>query len=63
MKEKIIKKLQSKVVWITVIPLIASLIAMWCPQTSDQFSQVATTIVTILAVFGILNNPDDRDNF
>lgn len=57
------EKLQSKVVWLTAIPLIASLIAIWCPGVSEQFTQVATTIVTLLALFGILNNPNDRENF
>jgi len=57
------ERLKSKVVWITVIPLIASLIAMWNPNISEQFSQIAVTLVSILAVFGILNNPTNLENF
>lgn len=56
-------KLKSKVVWVTIIPLVASLIAMWNPATSEQFANVAMTVVSILAVVGILNNPNDRENF
>lgn len=58
------EKLKSKVVWITVIPLIAQLIAMFTLQEyANQFSEIGMTIVSILAVFGILNNPNDKENF
>lgn len=56
-------KLRSKVVWITAIPLIASMIAMYLPQTGEKFTTIATTIVSLLALFGILNNPNDSENF
>lgn len=64
MKKKILDKLKSKVVWVTAIPLIANLVAMFASQQyADQFSTAATTVVTLLAVFGILNNPDDKESF
>lgn len=59
-----VEKLKSKVVWITAIPLIAHLIAMFVsPEYAETFSEAGTTIVTILAVFGILNNPDNKEGF
>lgn len=57
------ERLKSKVVWLTAIPLIANLIAMYSMGASEQFTTIATTLVSLLAVFGILNNPTDKDNF
>lgn len=64
MKKNILDKLSSKVVWIAAIPLIANLVAMYASQTyADKFSTTATTIVSLLALFGILNNPNDKGSF
>lgn len=57
------EKFKSKIVWLTAIPLIANLIAMFAPGVGEGFTQVATTIVTLLALFGILNNPNDSEKF
>lgn len=63
-KDNIKNKLSSKVVWVTAIPLIANLIATLVSQAyADNFSSIATTIVSLLALFGILNNPNDRGTF
>ena len=63
-KDKIKEKLSSKVVWVTAIPLIANLIATLASQAyADQFSTIGTTIVTLLALFGLLNDPNDRNAF
>ena len=61
--ECIRNKLKSKVVWIAAIPLIGNLIAMYCSAAGEQFTNVATTVVTLLALFGILNDPDDATHF
>lgn len=64
MKNNIVEKLKSKVVWLTAIPLIVNLIAIFASQAyADQFGEVATMIVSLLAVFGILNNPNDKEGF
>lgn len=57
------EKLKSKVVWLTAIPLIANLIVLFAPGVAEEFTQLATTIVSLLALFGILNNPNDSENF
>ena len=63
-KNNIKNRLTSKVVWITAIPLIANLIATLVSQAyADNFSSIATTIVSLLALFGILNNPNDKQSF
>ena len=61
--ENVKTKLKSKVVWLTAIPLIANLIGMFCPSITEQFTHATTTIVTLLALFGILNNPNSSDSF
>lgn len=63
MKE-IKEKLRSKVVWVTAIPLIGNLILIYANQgAADKFTFTATTIVTLMAVFGILNNPNNKEGF
>lgn len=57
------EKLQSKIVWVAAIPLIANLIAIYSGAISEQFINIATTIVSILALFGILNNPNNKEKF
>lgn len=60
--ENIKEKLRSKVVWLTAIPLIANLIIIY-GGNGEEFANVTTTIVTLLALFGILNNPNDKEDF
>lgn len=57
------EKLTSKVVWLTAIPLIAGIISLYLPGVGEQFTNIAMPIVTLLALFGILNNPNDKENF
>lgn len=61
--KNIAEKLKSKVVWVAAIPLIANLIAMYSGVVSEHFTTIATTVVSLLALFGILNNPNDKENF
>jgi len=56
-------KLSSPVVWATVIPMIAILIAIWNQNDADLFVKIATTLVDILSAFGILNNPNSKTTF
>ena len=60
---KIKEKLKSKVVWLTAIPLMANLVGMFCPDYVDSFARIGTTLVSLLAIFGILNNPNDKEGF
>ena len=64
MKDSIKEKLKSKVVWITAVPIIANMIATFVsPEYAEAFSTQASGIITLLALFGILNNPNDKENF
>lgn len=57
------EKLKSKVVWLTAVPVIAGIIAMWTISGADTFTQVAMSIISLLSIFGILNNPDSKEKF
>lgn len=60
MKARIKEKLLSKVVWVAAVPLIASLVLKF---TGYDIGQTLETVVTLLALFGILNDPNDRSQF
>ncbi len=59
-KKRIIEKLTSKVTWVAAAPLIASLVLKFC---GVDIGDTLTTVITLLAVFGILNDPHDREQF
>lgn len=63
MKNEIIKRLKSPVVWGCVVAQLVLIIAVFNPTTSETVKSIATPIIEILTLFGILNNPTDRGNF
>lgn len=62
-KDKIIKKLKSPVVWATVITNIATIIAVFNTELSEQVKTILIAVQQIINAFGILNNPDARKKF
>lgn len=60
--ERIKEKLKSKVVWVTAVPLICYLIYSIKSGVVD-LEQFMLTLVSLLALFGILNDPNDRERF
>lgn len=63
MKERIKAKLSSPVVWAAVVAQIAGILTIFVPQITDTFKVVALSIVEICTLFGILNNPNDKEGF
>lgn len=59
MKE-IITRLKSPVLWIAVIGLIYSAVLV---PTFPQLPEWTVIVGYICAIFGVANNPADRDNF
>jgi uncharacterized membrane protein len=57
------ERFKSPVVWAAVLSQICIIIALYAPDISDEFKTVAACIIEILTLFGILNNPADKDNF
>ena len=62
-KKRIIEKLKSPVVWTAVAIQVANIIMVFNPDISDTFKAIATPIITIATLFGILNDPNSKDTF
>lgn len=58
-----IEKLKSKVVWISFIAIAVGVISRYWPDLGIEVDFIATAIISALTVFGILNNPNDKENF
>lgn len=56
-------KITSPVVWLAVIAQVAGIIAMFRPDLSDGIKAVAISLVEICTLFGVLNNPNDKEGF
>lgn len=59
---------KSKVVWLSAICLVILILSQLglfkvLGITSDSFKIVADSLVGILVLFGILNDPTDQENF
>lgn len=63
MKQELLKRLKSKVVWASVISQIAILTAIFIPSESETIKIVGTAVLEIVSLFGIVNNPSDSENF
>ena len=57
------ERLKSPVVWAAVISQVCIIITLFAPDAGQELKTVAACIIEILTLFGILNNPTDRDNF
>lgn len=63
MWERIKAKLTSPVVWIAVVAQVAGIIAIFNPEITDTFKTFALALVEICTLFGILNNPNNKEGF
>jgi len=61
--KKILQRLKSPVVWISVISQIALIAAIFNPDLSDNVKLIGGAVVEVLTLFGILNNPENREGF
>ena len=61
-------RLQSKVVWVSVASLVLLILKNYglldnLGLTVESYNEIVDSIVAILVLFGILNNPNSKDNF
>lgn len=64
MKKRIIEKLKSPVVWASFIALAADLlIQLGLPELSEYFNTIATFMLAAVILFGVLNDPNSKDQF
>lgn len=57
------ERLRSKVVWLSVLAQVLLIVTLFHPEVAEPMKIVATAIIEIFTLFGVLNNPVDRDNF
>lgn len=63
MKETIKKRLTSKVVWVAALAQILLVVMLFAPNLADYLKIIGTAVIELATLFGVLNNPDDKDNF
>lgn len=56
-------KFKSPVVWATLATLAAFVLKTYFNYEIPQFDQLIVLVFAALMAFGILNNPDDKNNF
>ncbi len=57
------KRLQSPVVWTAVLMQVVLIIALFNKELSETIKIIGTSVIEILTLFAILNNPSDKKNF
>lgn len=57
------ERLKSKVVWMAILAQVLIIINVFVPDISDTVKALATAVIEICTLIGILNNPTDRNNF
>ena len=63
MWETIKEKLKSAPVWLAVLAQVLLVIALFAPNISEPVKIVGASVVEILTLFGVLNNPNNRTGF
>lgn len=57
-------RLRSKIVWLAVLAQLILIIGFVVPiEISDTVKIIATAVIEILTIFGVLNNPTSKTNF
>ena len=56
-------KFKSPVVWTTLITLVLFVLKTYLNIEIPQADQLIVLVFAALMAFGILNNPDDKNNF
>lgn len=59
----ILQRLKSPVVLTAILGQVLLLVGLFMPQLSDEVKIVGTTIIELLTLVGVLNNPTDSKNF
>ena len=57
------KRFKSKVVWAAVLAQVLLIVGLYLPEVSEEIKIVGTAVIEILTLFGILNNPTDKESF
>jgi len=61
--KKILCRLKSPLVWVSIIAQIAIIIGLFNVEISDIVKVIGAAVVEICTLAGVLNNPSDKDCF
>lgn len=56
-------RLKSKIVWLAVLAQVVLVVTLFAPNVAEPVKIIATAIIEIATLFGVLNNPTDKENF
>ena len=63
LSNKVKQRLQSKGVWIGVLSQVVLVVVLVNPHIADTIKLVGGAFIETATLFGILNNPDNKDEF
>lgn len=63
MSEKIKERLKSKITWLAILAQVVLIITLFNPKIADEIKIVATSLIEMATLIGVLNNPSDLEKF
>jgi uncharacterized membrane protein len=57
------ERLKSKVVWLAVLAQVLLIVGLYIPDIANEVKIVGSAAIEIATLFGILNNPTDKESF
>ena len=56
-------RLRSKVLWVAVVAVVVGVVTRYIPNVSTDVKFIADAVITLLTLFGVLNDPTSKDKF
>lgn len=56
-------RLRSKVLWLAVVAVVVGVVTRYIPDVSTDVKFIADAVITLLTLFGVLNDPTSKDKF
>ena len=55
--------LEVKVLWLAVVAVVVGVVTRYIPDVSTDVKFIADAVITLLTLFGVLNDPTSKDKF
>jgi uncharacterized membrane protein len=56
-------RFRSKIVWVAAVAIVGGVIKHYIPSITDDWQLLTDAAIALLALFGVLNNPTDKESF
>lgn len=56
-------RFRSKVLWLAVVAVVVGVVTRYIPDVSTDVKFIADAVITLLTLFGVLNDPTSKDKF